>query len=990
MTETAINFTLVAEPVELSFPADGAVMTFDVQQTLLTFGPIQGTFLGEDNTATNVNTGIGIGVVEGKVGADLQFRGLLGKGGLVATLNAGTKEIEIDGTGAQFPPGGSLTQFQFHDTGGVFAGSPELRYDKASGAVLVGASAVLADFPNAQLISSQADTGFTNTGSLFGIVGEAIAAGNPAMGVMGVAKSAGALATHGLFGAGLVGATDDTAPVSGGTFLAVDTHAGGENIGVTLLAVGSGVGNFAVQIVGGDIQTLASLDWDLVDNTDEALSFDATGHAGLLVFDTTNAAEQIRIGNTANRVDFPRARLIASQADTSGTSTFHIGIVGEAVATDSAAAGVYGFARTDAGVFVATGVVAVGKVTNTADAGISTGITALAIDTHAGGDNVGGAFAAIGGINNYAIRISAGDIQTAATLDWDLLDNNAAALSFNVAGHDGLLVFDTTNGEEQVRAGTTAVHADFPNAQLIISKGRIGIADTSIFGAAVESIATNVPAVGLLGISQSNGVNASTGVLGIGIVGAAGDTGQAQGGQFFSTGVHTGGPNVGATFFALNSSVSNYAIQIVAGDISTTATVDWDLVDNTAAALSFDTPGHDGLLVLDTTTALERVRVGMTAAVGRFTDARMFVSQADSGFNLGGPWAFVAEVGDAAAAIGAFATAGAIGSNAIFAQANVTATGDTGLAEAIRAVSVTTHAGGDNVALSLQAANGANSWALQINDGDIQTQTATAWGLVDNNAAALSFDAAGHSGLLVLDTTNAAEQIRAGNTAVSADWPKARAIFSQADSGDSWLTPIGLVGEAAANSTQEAYGLYGAGKTSSTRNGYGLTGVGRVNAATDAAGAVGGSFFSIDTHTAGANVGIEILAINNTGTNIAIFILGGDIQLLDDLDFILKNNVADAISFDGNGGLAGILAIDTTTGTEGVTMSADLQVSGALNHDGSTVGFYGATPVAQSAVYTPSNVTADRVFDANSTTLNELADIVGTMIADLQAVGLFA
>jgi hypothetical protein len=40
------------------------------------------------------------------------------------------------------------------------------------------------------------------------------------------------------------------------------------------------------------------------------------------------------------------------------------------------------------------------------------------------------------------------------------------------------------------------------------------------------------------------------------------------------------------------------------------------------------------------------------------------------------------------------------------------------------------------------------------------------------------------------------------------------------------------------------------------------------------------------------------------------------------------------------------------------------------------------------AAYTPSNVTTDRSYDANATTVDELADVLGTLIADLQATGL--
>jgi hypothetical protein len=46
------------------------------------------------------------------------------------------------------------------------------------------------------------------------------------------------------------------------------------------------------------------------------------------------------------------------------------------------------------------------------------------------------------------------------------------------------------------------------------------------------------------------------------------------------------------------------------------------------------------------------------------------------------------------------------------------------------------------------------------------------------------------------------------------------------------------------------------------------------------------------------------------------------------------------------------------------------------------------TFVASPATYTPSNVSADRSFDADSTDTAELADVLGTLIADLQAIGI--
>lgn len=59
-----------------------------------------------------------------------------------------------------------------------------------------------------------------------------------------------------------------------------------------------------------------------------------------------------------------------------------------------------------------------------------------------------------------------------------------------------------------------------------------------------------------------------------------------------------------------------------------------------------------------------------------------------------------------------------------------------------------------------------------------------------------------------------------------------------------------------------------------------------------------------------------------------------------------------------------------------------------LEHTGTLLGFYGTAPIAQTAAYTITNVTPDRAYDANATTLDEIADVLGTLIADLTAYGL--
>lgn len=74
--------------------------------------------------------------------------------------------------------------------------------------------------------------------------------------------------------------------------------------------------------------------------------------------------------------------------------------------------------------------------------------------------------------------------------------------------------------------------------------------------------------------------------------------------------------------------------------------------------------------------------------------------------------------------------------------------------------------------------------------------------------------------------------------------------------------------------------------------------------------------------------------------------------------------------------------------TSELAVNRGLNVTGDLNHDGSNVGFFGATPVVQPTAYTLTNVTSDKAYDANATTLDEIADVLGTLIADLQSLGL--
>lgn len=90
----------------------------------------------------------------------------------------------------------------------------------------------------------------------------------------------------------------------------------------------------------------------------------------------------------------------------------------------------------------------------------------------------------------------------------------------------------------------------------------------------------------------------------------------------------------------------------------------------------------------------------------------------------------------------------------------------------------------------------------------------------------------------------------------------------------------------------------------------------------------------------------------------------------------------------GNLGNLQTFAIQTKTGGAiSLNPSGGSVVIGASS---STLAFYGATAQARSTGWAVSNVTTDKVFDANATTLDELADVLGTLITDLISKGYLA
>lgn len=113
------------------------------------------------------------------------------------------------------------------------------------------------------------------------------------------------------------------------------------------------------------------------------------------------------------------------------------------------------------------------------------------------------------------------------------------------------------------------------------------------------------------------------------------------------------------------------------------------------------------------------------------------------------------------------------------------------------------------------------------------------------------------------------------------------------------------------------------------------------------------------------------------------------LRMLGDNVWVFRHSASESLGFERwnpAGTFADVpLSIDQADGS--VSIANTVTMSGALNHDGTTIGLYGATPVAQSTGWSATNVTPDKVFDADSTSVDELADVLGTLITYLISRG---
>jgi hypothetical protein len=108
------------------------------------------------------------------------------------------------------------------------------------------------------------------------------------------------------------------------------------------------------------------------------------------------------------------------------------------------------------------------------------------------------------------------------------------------------------------------------------------------------------------------------------------------------------------------------------------------------------------------------------------------------------------------------------------------------------------------------------------------------------------------------------------------------------------------------------------------------------------------------------------------------------------------NSAQDLLIFDSAAFLFHILESTTVIGSDGAgvekwrldSSNGNIRFEGALDHNGTTVGLFGVTPAVRPSAYTVTNLVTDRAYDANATSTAELADVLGTLIADLRTLGI--
>jgi hypothetical protein len=231
--------------------------------------------------------------------------------------------------------------------------------------------------------------------------------------------------------------------------------------------------------------------------------------------------------------------------------------------------------------------------------------------------------------------------------------------------------------------------------------------------------------------------------------------------------------------------------------------------------------------------------------------------------------------------------------------------------------------------------------------------------------------------------------VLAGTTATSTDWPTAKVVGSQADSGHSYTGNIGVVGESVAAAADTGTGVGGVSVTNGANDARGVVGVGKVGNTADTGKAVAVYGYVNGTHAGGDNVGLRGSAINGAN-NYALLMDAGNIKSVLAQSWELLDNSTSALSL-GSTGKADILKIITTDGSEGVSFSGNVVIGDTAPFSTSQPLTLKSTTGGQDLMLfnsTPSNALNLRFIRSNSDTKGTIATTTtGTILGDIDAFG---
>ena len=238
--------------------------------------------------------------------------------------------------------------------------------------------------------------------------------------------------------------------------------------------------------------------------------------------------------------------------------------------------------------------------------------------------------------------------------------------------------------------------------------------------------------------------------------------------------------------------------------------------------------------------------------------------------------------------------------------------------------------------------------------------------------------------------------ILSGATASTTDFPLANLISSTDNTGHTYNFPIGLIGEAVSDTTNNATGIGGVASSNAAGEGRGVSGVGKVTATSDSADSIGVYGSALDTHASGRNIGVQGRASDGL-TNYAFYSVAGD-NYFNGSETITGNLTASsetithtltADSFSGSGAaLTAITAANISGGSLGSNVIASSVAVGSV-YNSATTATSANTPSAIVSRDPSGNFTAGTITGSlvGAASLNVLK-AGGTMTGDLTVPGL--